>query len=300
VTSYDGERSQGSGFFIAGGLFVTNYHVLDGAFSAEIEFSDGRRLKVEEVMAFNEDHDLILCSVAVAGEEIAGLKVTGELPEVGETAIVIGSPKGLAGSLTRGIVSAIRQDFSTYGDVIQIDADISPGSSGGPVVNVKGDVAGVVTCALREGENLNFAIPGGNLLSLIATVSDQGKPLATWAVPKGEAYSVERRGEEITTTDRMSMRDGVRHWVTVSARGLDSTQVAVISGVFDVEATSLSHFRWGPSVAPSWHPHSGGEWYTIWMEDLRETIWLDSSARVLTKKSVKRNSEARDSRRGDV
>lgn len=84
---------------------------------------------------------------------------------IGETIYVLGNPDGLFGSISEGIVSGIRRTNAST--LIQITAAISPGSSGGPVINTRGQVIGVVVASLTEGQNLNFAIPSENVRSLL-------------------------------------------------------------------------------------------------------------------------------------
>src|SRR5207248_4620099 len=79
-------------------------------------------------------------------------------PQEGESIVVIGNPFGLEGSVTNGIVSAVR-DIPGFGRIIQITAPISPGSSGSPVVNMQGQVIGVATLQITGGQSVNFAIP---------------------------------------------------------------------------------------------------------------------------------------------
>ena len=90
------------------------------------------------------------------------------IPEVGERIIVYGSPLGLENTVSDGIVSAIR-DIPDYGRIIQITAPISPGSSGSPVLNMQGEVIGIASFQMVEGQNLNFAIPSEKITSLILT-----------------------------------------------------------------------------------------------------------------------------------
>src|SRR5207248_11758035 len=85
--------------------------------------------------------------------------------QAGESFVVIGNPYGLEGSVSNGIVSAVRQ-ISGYGKIIQITASISPGSSGSPVVNMLGQVIGVATLQAAEGQNLNFAVPAERISQL--------------------------------------------------------------------------------------------------------------------------------------
>ena len=86
-------------------------------------------------------------------------------PQEGESVVVIGNPFGLEGSVTNGIVSAVR-DIPGFGRIIQITAPISPGSSGSPVVNMQGQVIGVATLQITGGQSVNFAIPSERIAQL--------------------------------------------------------------------------------------------------------------------------------------
>jgi tetratricopeptide (TPR) repeat protein len=126
----------GSGFFISqNGDIITNYHVLQGA------------------------------SLDISSKYVHPLSLSTTIPEVGERIIVYGSPLGLEKTVSDGIVSAIRE-VPGYGKLIQITAPISPGSSGSPVLNMKGEVIGVATFQMIEGQNLNFAIPSERIANL--------------------------------------------------------------------------------------------------------------------------------------
>ena len=162
-----GEFSKlGSGFFInQNGDIITNYHVLQGASSAEIKTSDGKTYPITYIVAEDEQSDLIRLSVDIPSQYVQPLSLNTSLPEVGERIIVYGSPLGLEKTVSDGIISAIRE-FPVYGKIIQITAPVSPGSSGSPVLNMKGEVIGVATFQMIEGQNLNFAIPSERIASL--------------------------------------------------------------------------------------------------------------------------------------
>jgi tetratricopeptide (TPR) repeat protein len=93
------------------------------------------------------------------------LPIVRAVPQEGESIVVVGNPFGLEGSVSNGIVSAVRE-ISGYGKIIQITAPISPGSSGSPVVNMFGQVIGIASLQAAEGQSLNFAIPSERILQL--------------------------------------------------------------------------------------------------------------------------------------
>ena len=166
---------QGTGFFITkDGDAITNYHVLKGASRAEAKTSDGKVYPVKKVVAEDEEGDLIRVSIDIPKEVVHPLSIHSSFPEVGERIVVIGTPLGLEKTVSDGIVSAVRE-IPEFGKIIQVTAPISPGSSGSPVVNMNGEVVGVVSFFLAPGQNLNFAIPGERIARL--SPSD-GKPLS--------------------------------------------------------------------------------------------------------------------------
>ncbi len=157
---------QGSGFFVnQEGDVITNYHVLKGASRAEVRMSDGSVYPVNRVIAEDEAGDLIRVSTNTPQNLVRPLLIRSSFPEVGERIIVMGTPLGLEKTVSDGIVSAVRE-IPEFGKIIQVTAPISPGSSGSPVVNMNGEVIGVVSFFLMPGQNLNFAIPGDRIAKL--------------------------------------------------------------------------------------------------------------------------------------
>jgi tetratricopeptide (TPR) repeat protein len=157
---------QGSGFFFnKEGDVITNSHVLQEASRAVIRTIEGREYSVKKVLVEDKEGDLIRISVDILGEAVRPLPVTTRLPDVGERIIVIGTPLGLDKTVSDGIVSAVRE-IPAFGNIIQVTAPISPGSSGSPVINMKGEVIGIATFFVIAGQNLNFAIPGERIAKL--------------------------------------------------------------------------------------------------------------------------------------
>ena len=158
--------SQGTGFFInKEGHLITNHHVVKDAYRVEIQTYDSRKYFVPNIIGVDEDSDLISLEVSLLGETIHYLNITESIPSVGTRLLVIGSPLGLEQTVTEGIVSA-KREIPKYGRIIQITAPISPGSSGSPVVTLNGDVVGVASLTRIGGQNLNFAIPSHEILSI--------------------------------------------------------------------------------------------------------------------------------------
>lgn len=172
--------SSGSGFFINGqGHLITNYHVIRNMPHAKVKTRDGKIYPMTTVLAVDKQADLAMCQLDIQGGAPSFLAVSREVPEVGERVMVIGSPRLLELTVSDGIVSAVRTD-TPLGQVIQMTAPISPGSSGGPVINLKGEVVGISTFYRKDGQNLNFAIPSHKILAL---QPGPGKPLAEYYSP---------------------------------------------------------------------------------------------------------------------
>ncbi len=153
----------GSGFFVDNGKSIaTNYHVIEGATSVRIKLTSGGVEEIKQVRGVDLEHDL---AILVSSKNGPPLDLEQNFPEIGDDIIAIGNPQGLEGTLSKGIVSGIREDKgSSY---FQITAPISPGSSGGPIINEKGKVIGVSTFYIEGGQNLNFAVPATYINKLL-------------------------------------------------------------------------------------------------------------------------------------
>ncbi|HEY2963306.1 MAG TPA: tetratricopeptide repeat protein [Pyrinomonadaceae bacterium] len=161
-----GEKlSRGSGFFIEADRIVTNRHVLEGAYRAEVHSSTGAVFLVKGVLAVDLEGDVAVLKIDTPSPSIRPLPLDKTSPQEGESIVVIGNPLGLEGSVTNGIVSAVR-DIPTFGRIIQITAAISSGSSGSPVVNMQGQVIGIATLQITGGQSVNFAIPSERISQL--------------------------------------------------------------------------------------------------------------------------------------
>ena len=163
--SKDNTIARGSGFFIAPDRIITNRHVIERSTRVEIHLLDGKKFPVRGVLAVDGEGDLALLQVDVPKALAIPLPIVRAVPQEGESIVVIGNPYGLEGSVSNGIVSAVRE-ISGYGKIIQITASISPGSSGSPVVNMAGQVIGIATLQAAEGQNLNFAVPAERISQL--------------------------------------------------------------------------------------------------------------------------------------
>jgi serine protease Do len=191
VVAYDvngNVASIGTGFFISKlGYLVTNYHVLFGNFSADIKTADGDTYPIKTIVAQNQATDLLKVGVDIPAERVRWLDVSDEPPLIAQHVVVVGSPMGLEQSVSDGIVSSVRE-IPGVGTFYQISAPISPGSSGSPVVNLKGKVVGVATFQFLQGQNLNFAIAGKSIREIQA--EPPGQSLSEWTFNQSNQKTV--------------------------------------------------------------------------------------------------------------
>ena len=172
-----------TGFLVSKGVIATNFHVIEGAQQGYVSLvGDSRTYRVSGTVAVDREQDLAL----LAADEIdaPSLQLDASAPiDVGETVYVIGNPEGLEGTFSQGIVSSVRQGKDS--ELIQFTAPISHGSSGGPVLNRKGRVIGLAMGTLKEGQNLNFAIPAARVAELLTNAG----PITPLAGPPRKAAS---------------------------------------------------------------------------------------------------------------
>lgn len=150
----------GSGFLVSSdGKIVTNVHVIRDLTTAGVQLASGEIFDSIRVLAFDERKDLAVIQIPGFDLPASDLGNSNELV-VGIPVVIVGSPRGLQGTVTAGVLSAIRDEPTGAGfKMLQTDAAVNPGNSGGPLVNVKGEVIGVVTAKLHGSEGLNFGVP---------------------------------------------------------------------------------------------------------------------------------------------
>ena len=176
------QRSLGSGFIISqDGYILTNDHVVDGADEIKVKLSDGREF-TGEIRGLDPKLDLALIKID-AGEDLPVARLgDSEEIKVGEWVMAIGNPFGLEQTVTVGIVSAKGRVIGAgpYDDFIQTDASINPGNSGGPLFNMQGEVIGINTAIVAQGQGIGFAIPVNMAKQIIPQLRDEGRVTRGW------------------------------------------------------------------------------------------------------------------------
>jgi hypothetical protein len=163
----DTETAFGSGVVVRqDGWIATSYHIVEGARSVTVTLDSGQRLDVDSVKLAPELGDIAL--VHVAATALRALPLAGDVPSRrGERVIVLGNPKGFSYTLSDGLYNGLRHVDGH--ELVQFSAPISSGSSGGPVLNERAEVIGIVSRSRNDGENLSFAVPSPIVRQLLAS-----------------------------------------------------------------------------------------------------------------------------------
>lgn len=176
------QQGQGSGFILnKDGLILTNNHVIENAQRVEVTLSDKHKYKAQ-VLGVDKNHDLALLKINNAAGLVPATLSESQNLAVGQRVYAIGNPFGLSGTMTRGIISAIRSIRGPQGnpieDAIQTDAAVNPGNSGGPLLNSRGEVIGITTLIANNGADqssgIGFAIPINTAKAVLADYAKYG------------------------------------------------------------------------------------------------------------------------------
>ena len=178
------EQDQGSGVIVdAEGYIITNYHVVDRASDVNVELSDGSKHSAQVVGA-DPATDLAVLKISAANLTAAPWGKSSDL-EVGDPVLAIGNPFGLARTVTAGILSATGRhavvEHVNYQDFLQTDAAVNPGNSGGPLVNMKGQIVGINTAIVGPTyQGISFAIPSDMVHQVYDQLIKSGKVARGW------------------------------------------------------------------------------------------------------------------------
>ncbi len=198
-----GGGGNGSGFVIdKQGTIVTNFHVIEGATRATVQFNDGFKAPVLGFLKIDTQKDIAVLKVDCPPDRLHPITLATAPPRKGEKVMTFGAPLGLSFTASEGIISGIRsaEELRTQigitghtGTWVQTTAPISPGNSGGPLVNLKGEVVGANTLTLTVGQNLNFAISAMDIRGALDQKSDSTTVLKPSSAPQRSTASGPRR-----------------------------------------------------------------------------------------------------------
>jgi serine protease Do len=176
------QKGEGSGFIIdKEGYILTNAHVIEGSDELQVGLKNGRLFR-GKVIGFDKITDVGLVKIQ-SPEPLPVLPLgSSKRLKIGEWVMAIGSPFGLEQSVTVGIVSAKGRSLgkSPFDDFIQIDAAINPGNSGGPLINTRGEVVGINSMILAQGQGLGFSLPIDLVKRILPELKEKGKVVRSW------------------------------------------------------------------------------------------------------------------------
>ncbi|HEX2950083.1 MAG TPA: trypsin-like peptidase domain-containing protein [Armatimonadota bacterium] len=192
------DTGSGTGFAaLKDGVIITAWHVVDGAKKVTARFSNGEEFESQGLIDKDEQHDVAIFRIKKYGTPL--LPFSKDDPPIGSTAYTIGAPLGLDFTFSNGIISQIKNlDGKKY---FQFTCPASPGNSGGPLLNSKGEVLGLVDCGVIEGQNLNFAVPMTYVLALDPTLRPQPWDKVSSTTTSSTTSNHTRRSLKPITTD---------------------------------------------------------------------------------------------------
>ena len=281
------DRVLGSAFFVdASGLLITNYHVIasevdpkyKGYSRLYIRMGDSTSPRIPaRVIGWDKALDLALIKTEYESEYVFSL-VDRVIPRVGDTVLAIGSPVGLEKTVTSGIVSALGRRFLQIGDVIQIDAAVNHGNSGGPVIDNEGRLVGIVFAGIQYHQGLNFAVPAERLAAALPAMIKGGKAQRPWL---GMVLSETFSGAEIIytapNTPVMQHRVSEGSFIkSINGKTVTAPQGALIPALQDVI------FQYGPNelVALETVDADGVVKRNVMMTVMRPELPLSDAAKV--------------------
>ena len=222
----DGRGGTGSGFLISpDGLLMTNSHVIHGAEQIRVQTSDGRSARAY-VIGDDPDSDLAVLQIHLPELQYLHFAQSSDV-SVGQIAVAIGNPLGFANTVTAGIVSALGRTFPArtgrlIDNVLQTDAALNPGNSGGPLLDTQGRVIGVNTAIIAGAQGICFAI-GGKTAEFVAS----------WLIKEGRIRRshIGVAGQDVPIHERVARFHKLRHRTGILVHTIEEGSAAAEAGV---------------------------------------------------------------------
>lgn len=234
------QQGNGSGFVISSdGFVVTNDHVVDGARSIKVTMVDGTVCPAE-LKGTDPSTDLAVLKIDRPG--LRTLSFSSQPLQVGQIAIAIGNPHGLQNTVTAGIVSALgrtlrAQNGRLIDDIIQTDASLNPGNSGGPLINSAGEVIGVNTAIFPTAQGLCFAVGGKLAVRTAGLLIIHGRVRRAYLGIGGQQVKLTER---MIAANRLLTNKGVYVFEISPSNGVDTSQLHVGDIVVDFDGRAIS------------------------------------------------------------
>jgi S1-C subfamily serine protease len=224
----DGRERGGSGsgfFFTPDGLLLTNSHVVHGARAIGVTTQDGERFTAD-IVGDDPDSDLAVIRVSTSGAPHVRFGVSSKL-RMGQIAIAIGNPLGFAHTVTAGVVSALGRSLRAstgrlIDDVIQTDAALNPGNSGGPLVSTRGEVIGVNTAIIPGAQGICFATASDSAQWVLQQLLAHGRVRRGWLGVAGMNAPLARR---------IARHHGLENESGVRVRTVEKSSPAALAGL---------------------------------------------------------------------
>jgi len=235
------QPASGSGFAISSdGFIVTNNHVIENAISTKIAFADGSE---SDAVLVGSDPSTDIAILKVYGGDLKPLQfANSDLLEVGQIAIAIGNPMGLQHTVTAGVVSAKGRSLRANNgrlidDIIQTDAALNPGNSGGPLVNSEGKVIGVNTAVVSDAQGLCFAV-ASNLAAYIAgQIITRGKVRRAQIGVAAQAVNLSQR---MIGANQLKTTTGVYVFEIIPVPGIDNRQLNIADIIVEFDGKPVA------------------------------------------------------------
>lgn len=228
-------HGQGSGVVVDAkeGYVLTNFHVVRGATRVQVNLSDGRTIDNDdiEIVGYDAATDLAVLRVHAAELSAADWGSSKEL-EVGDWVLAIGNPYGLDRTVTLGIVSATQRrgiGSGGYKKFLQTDAAVNPGNSGGPLLNVRGELVGITTAIIGEAyQGISFAIPSEVAQNIYERLKQNGRVARGWLGVQPQQLSPE-------VAERLNLKGQAGFFVAAVLRGSPADKAGIRSGDLIIE-----------------------------------------------------------------